>query len=163
MLTKTKVLGTSLLIFSFLIVITAVSAYPDVIIQQKVELPLYGATQRTGDPFAYQELLNELRLLRQEVKSIRANTSSGVTAEAPWANLYGNKCSTCHSRSTAGQGGGFVLLEDNGLPAQITAKQMLKVVYRTYSGEMPPNRNKVTSDEYKLVMSHAQLVGRESQ
>lgn len=150
MLSKTKLCGIAITLISLLIISITPTKATEVV--QFVQQPLYGATSRpVADPFAYQELLNEIRLLRKAVEAQNPNR----VASTPWTTMYNENCASCHSRSTAGQGNGFVLLEDNGELAQITPVQMLKVVYKTYKGEMPP-RKRLSDTDISLVIQHTE-------
>lgn len=149
MLNKSRLFGLCILNWAFIVFVFGLDA-SEIVIKQNVELPLYGASQRpAGDPFAYQELLNEIRLLRKAVEA-----QNPAKAGTPWEAMYTDRCFSCHARSNSNKGGGFVLLEDVGGMAQITPVQMLKVVYMTYEGRMPPGK-RLNDTEFSQVIKHA--------
>ena len=82
-------------------------------------------------------IVEELRKLREEVSRIANGGKAGEPVS--FAALVTARCASCHQEKVAAdQGGGFVLVENDGAAAILSLAEKRRVVQLVEEGKMPP-------------------------
>lgn len=142
-----------------------------------VQVPTYSVTYASPVVAPVdQELRAEIRALRQEILQLRApqqnphqNPEQSPPQQPPMPpaqdippskeepkvdvmKVFSSKCASCHDKAVStAKGGGFSLLEGNSF-AQLNYKQIARIGSHTYTGKMPPGKDKLTDEETAAVM-----------
>ncbi|WP_149113028.1 cytochrome c [Limnoglobus roseus] len=115
-----------------------------------VLVPAYGPAFSGSDDLLKQ-ILGELKGLRGDVQAMRGG------AVAPAGNavgVIGARCASCHKAETAeDRGGGFVLVEKDGTPAELSLSEKRRLVRLVGKGEMPPS-GKLAEAEVKQLSDY---------
>lgn len=121
-----------------------VVAAQDAVVVQKV-IPLYTATY-VGDNNNNQSILEALKAIENRIKNLEASKPQNDPFNPPTTNnglkVITTRCASCHDdKNAAGRGGNLTLIK-NGNLVNLTDRQALKVITKTYKGEMPPKSTK---------------------
>lgn len=120
--------------------------------QQRLIVPSYGAGFQRGSDAehlaALRDLLLEIKGLRQDFAGLRqdlvnANQQAGQPKADPvvdGAKVIANRCMVCHDSKTAE--GGLILVDKDGLLADLSVEQRYRNQRRVSSGTMPPAKDK---------------------
>lgn len=111
-------------------------------------VPKHEAAYSTAEALL-RDILVELRGLRADVQAV-AGVKGGATGDR--VGVLRLRCASCHGADVAEEkGAGFVLLEKDGKPAELSVAEQRRVKREVERGRMPPAPATLTEAEKKLL------------
>ena len=111
----------------------------------------YGANGNGNGGGEFQTLIQELRLLKAEIATLRQQ-GNGPQRFGSTVSMAGQKCAACHDQGTALKGGKLVLLAGGRFLDTLTPEQRGKVIEQVSLKRTMPKGGKLTAEEREQIL-----------